>query len=73
MCPRCRSDHISRSRRWKFVDLFMRLWGMRPYRCRECHSRFYMPSKLAFKIASERSWVHHVESGSEIHSRRVRR
>jgi hypothetical protein len=35
----------------------MRFWGMRPYRCHECRSRFYLPKNIGDKIVAEREWV----------------
>ncbi len=63
MCPVCKSDQVSRSKQRRFADVFMRLWGMQPYRCRECQSRFYLPSQLDSKIAADRAWLHDVEEG----------
>lgn len=60
MCPRCKSYQVSRSRQRKLVDLFMQLWAMKPYRCRECQTRFYLPSQLEAKIAAERAWLRDV-------------
>ncbi len=70
MCPRCKSTDIGWSRRRKLADFFMAIWRMKPYRCRECQSRFYLPSRLDIKIAAELAWRHDVENGQ--HSKHVR-
>lgn len=58
MCPRCNSTNVTRSRRWRFRDVLMRLWGMRPYRCHDCRKRFYLPSGLARNISNARERQH---------------
>ena len=70
MCPKCKSDHISRSKSWRVSDPFMRVWGMVAYRCRECQSRFYLPKSLDTKVAAEREWV---ESSDNPASKRRRK
>jgi transposase-like protein len=42
MCPSCHSNDISRSRKRKLKDHFMRWMGKVAYRCRDCQKRFYV-------------------------------
>jgi hypothetical protein len=49
------------------LDLFARVFGMKPYRCRQCMRRFYLPSRLDQKIRRERAWLRAVKG--EHHSR----
>ncbi len=51
----------------------MRLWGMKPYRCRECQTRFYLPSELGSKIAADRAWMHDVTDDRNSHRPRAGR
>lgn len=57
MCPRCHSMDLSRSQRRRLWDLPMLLWNLRPIRCRQCHSRFYLPAQLASQIDACRKWT----------------
>ena len=41
-CPHCSSNSIRPSWRRAFRDPFLRILGVRPYRCRVCRSRFYL-------------------------------
>lgn len=61
MCPRCLSSDVSRSKSWKPGDPFMALFRMRPFRCRQCQSRFYLPAARAGQIERERAWMREVE------------
>jgi transposase-like protein len=61
MCPRCKSSDVSRSRTRKLGDYVMALFRMRPYRCRECQTRFYVPASYARQIDRERAWLREVE------------
>lgn len=61
MCPRCLSGDVSRSKSWKLGDPFMALFRMRPFRCRQCQTRFYLPSARAGQIERERAWMREVE------------
>jgi hypothetical protein len=70
MCPKCRSDHVSRSKTWRISDLFMRVWGMWAYRCRECQTRFYLPKNLETKVSAERDWV---KPGDKVKTKRRRK
>jgi hypothetical protein len=56
MCPVCHSAHVSPSKRQKFLDLFMRILGQKPVRCRDCNSRFYVPARIAKSIKQQRKW-----------------
>jgi transposase-like protein len=53
MCPRCNSQEISRSRGRKFADRLMLWMGKHPYRCRECHKRFYIAQHLGERARRE--------------------
>ncbi len=42
VCSRCRSYHIRESQRHGWLEqVVLRLILMRPYRCHQCHRRFY--------------------------------
>lgn len=56
MCPVCHSAHVSPSKRHGFLDLFMRVVGQKPVRCRDCNSRFYVPAEIAKNIRQQRKW-----------------
>ncbi len=43
MCPRCKSNQVSRSKRRKFLDMFMWFLGMKAYRCRDCQRTILCP------------------------------
>jgi hypothetical protein len=34
---------------------------MKPYRCRECHKRFYLPAAMESKHKRDRAWRHKTE------------
>ena len=57
MCPRCHSAEVSASRSFRVRDLFMKLWGMKAFRCRECNKRFYLPEFFSGSIESRRLWL----------------
>ena len=41
-CRRCKSTEIERSHsKSRFEHYFLRMLFLRPYRCRDCYSRFY--------------------------------
>jgi hypothetical protein len=40
MCPKCGLDRAHRSHR-SFLDWGLSLIALKPYRCRDCHHRFY--------------------------------
>ena len=73
MCPKCRSDQVSRSKSWRIPDLFMRMWGMRAYRCRECQSRFYLPTNLDTKLVAQQEWVKESENPQSARRRKKKR
>jgi hypothetical protein len=59
-CPRCGSKLIRPSWKRSFRDPFLRIFGVRPQRCRLCRSRFYLfnPNALrAFFAALNRPTV----------------
>ncbi len=41
-CPHCGSASIRTSWKRVFRDPFLRIFGIRPYRCRICRTRFYL-------------------------------
>jgi transposase-like protein len=55
MCPRCKSPEVTRSRS-RFRDALMLWLGMKPYRCRECNTRFHLPAKVSSKLSREQAW-----------------
>lgn len=57
VCPVCKSPNLRPARRRKLFDMFMRVVGQRPVRCRECHSRFYLSSLLIRQIKQRRDWA----------------
>jgi hypothetical protein len=61
MCPRCKSTEVTRSRSRKLLDPVWRWLGLKPYRCRECHKRFYLPAAMESKHKRERAWRQSVE------------
>jgi hypothetical protein len=76
MCPRCNSAEVRPSKKWKFTDILMRLWGMKPYRCKECQARFYLPVAVGRKVEAEHAWVREVledENSPRSRSRKARR
>jgi hypothetical protein len=40
ICPRCRSEHVRRSRR-RDLERFLAMLDWFPYRCVDCHERFF--------------------------------
>src|SRR5258708_1986409 len=44
-CPKCRSTDVRRSFSGRLLDAVMRFFGRRPYCCRSCRLRFYLPSE----------------------------
>ena len=53
-CPLCGSNSFRPSWRPAFRDPFLRILGVRPYRCRLCRSRFYLfnPNALWMFVAA---------------------
>ncbi len=41
LCPHCRSGRCRRSRRRSWTDYAISMTGLRPWRCRACHIRFF--------------------------------
>jgi hypothetical protein len=39
----------------------MRMWGMKPWRCRECMRRFYLPRNLDRKLLREHEWLREID------------
>jgi hypothetical protein len=52
------------------ADFFMRLWGMRAYRCSECQTRFYVPFSVDKKKMAEREWMKEQERAESKASRK---
>ena len=42
VCPKCGSGYAQRSHRRGWKDRAASWFGMRPYRCWQCHRRFYL-------------------------------
>jgi len=40
-CPACGRDDVRRSRSRGIIDLVIRAFGFRPYRCRACRTRYF--------------------------------
>lgn len=40
-CPSCDGTNVRRSHRWSLTDWALTPLSIRPYRCMDCHSRFY--------------------------------
>lgn len=56
MCPSCHSNDVSRSRKRKLKDRFMRWMGKVAYRCRDCHRRFYVSIDVDKRLRSVHDW-----------------
>jgi hypothetical protein len=56
MCPSCRSNDVSRSRKRKLKDRFMRWLGKVAYRCRDCHRRFYVTLDVDKRLHGVHEW-----------------
>jgi hypothetical protein len=55
-CPKCSSQNIRISRHSHWNDVFYRIQGEQPYRCRSCRHRFY--ASLSALPASRQSGHH---------------
>jgi hypothetical protein len=56
MCPSCHSNDISRSRKRKLRDSFMRWMGKVAYRCRDCQKRFYVNIDIDKRLRRAQEW-----------------
>ena len=56
MCPSCHSNDISRSRKRKLKDSFMRWMGKVAYRCRDCQKRFYVNLDVDRRLRRAHEW-----------------
>jgi hypothetical protein len=56
MCPSCQSNDISRSRKRKLTDGFMRWMGKVAYRCRDCQKRFYVNVDIDKRLRRAEEW-----------------
>jgi hypothetical protein len=56
MCPSCHSNDVSRSRRRKLKDSFMRWMGKVAYRCRDCQKRFYVAIDVDRRLSAAQEW-----------------
>ncbi len=56
MCPSCHSNDVSRSRKRKLRDSFMRWMGKVAYRCRDCHRRFYVTIDVDKRLHRAHEW-----------------
>jgi hypothetical protein len=43
-CPRCGSNDLRRSGKRTLFDRLLRLFSLKPYRCRACRARFHRAS-----------------------------
>ena len=69
MCPSCHSNDVSRSRKRKLRDSFMRWMGKVAYRCRDCHRRFYVTIDVDKRLHRAHEWqkrsMEHVGGAAE--------
>ena len=56
MCPSCHSNDVSRSRKRKLKDRFMRWMGKIAYRCRDCQRRFYVTIDVDRRLRRAHEW-----------------
>jgi hypothetical protein len=56
MCPSCHSSDVSRSRKRKLKDHFMRWMGKVAYRCRDCQRRFYVNIDVDRRLRRASEW-----------------
>ncbi len=56
MCPSCHSNDVSRSRKRKLKDRFMRWMGKVAYRCRDCQRRFYVNIDVDRRLRRAQEW-----------------
>lgn len=56
MCPSCHSNDVSRSRKKKLKDHFMRWLGKVAYRCRDCQRRFYVNVDVHRRLRGAKEW-----------------
>jgi len=56
MCPSCQSNDVSRSRKRKLKDRFMRWMGKVAYRCRDCQRRFYVNIDVDRRLRRAQEW-----------------
>ena len=56
MCPSCHSSDVSRSRKRKLKDSFMRWMGKIAYRCRDCQRRFYVTIDVDKRLRRALEW-----------------
>ncbi len=61
MCPSCQSNDISRSRKRKMKDSFMRWMGKVAYRCRDCQKRFYVDIDVDQRLRRAQEWKRRTE------------
>ena len=55
-CPRCGYKEIRRSRRRDFRESFIGLFGITPYRCKECYERFLVRTSPMIALQG-RTWL----------------
>ena len=53
-CPKCGGADVRRSRRFKPLDAPLSVAGRKPYRCRQCRTRFYLTDGAAVSESSRR-------------------
>jgi hypothetical protein len=49
----------------------MRMCGMKPWRCRECMRRFYLPVNLGEKILREHEWMREIDKSFDRRAKKV--
>lgn len=59
-CPACGSADVRASRRARMTDVFYRLRGQEPFRCRSCRRRFFaaLPADQRQRHEAERKRSH---------------
>jgi transposase-like protein len=72
MCPSCFSHDISRSKKRKLSDNFMRWMGKVAYRCRDCHRRFYVNIDEHNRLKKAEEWKRRSQEHAEATAREKR-
>lgn len=54
MCPTCNSTNVRRSRSHALRDRIMKFAGFTPYRCRDCHKRFFVDATTDVTLQRDR-------------------
>jgi hypothetical protein len=59
ICPQCGSHDIRRSHTNKWLDVVRKVRDDYPYRCRECHDRFYSKTGADSRKTDAKQGTHH--------------